>query len=208
MTKFRWFRSSRLRTLAALLFLALLLWGVIDLATVTIGAEDDRATHADVIIVLGCKVYENNQAAPCIRARSYHAAQLYKQGVAAQIIASGGPTRQGPVEAEVIAGLLESEGVPSEAITEEDSSHNTIQNIYNSRAIMQKRGWRTAVIVTEPYHINRAMIVAHDAGLPAYPSPATNSPDWQDPRTRVIKLTEDALKLMYYQVKVVLGVRE
>lgn len=196
-------QRRRLRLLAALAFLVLLLWAAVDLAIVATGAEDDRATHADVIIVLGCKAYENNVPTPCIRARSHHAAQLYKQGLATQIIASGGPSLQGPAEAGVIAGLLTHEGVPGAAIIQEDRSHNTIQNLLNSQAIMREHGWRTAVIVTEPYHINRAMIIARDAGLSAYPSPVTDSPDWQDPKVRTIKLVEDAVKLMFYQVKVV-----
>ncbi len=202
-----WVSRTRLRIMAALALAFFFLWGTINLAIVTDGAADNRATHADVIIVLGCKAYENDQPAPCIRARSHHAAQLYREGLARQIIASGGPSLEGPAEAGVIAGLLKIEGVPGAAIVEEDRSHNTIQNILNSQVIMRERGWRTAVIITEPYHINRAMIIARDAGVTAYPSPATDSPDWQDPKVRVIKLAEDALKLMFYQIKASVGSR-
>ena len=65
-----WFGRSRLRIAGLLAFIVLLMWALVDLAIVSIGAENDQATHADVIIVLGCKAYENGQPTPCIRAQS------------------------------------------------------------------------------------------------------------------------------------------
>ena len=197
----------RLIRLTAVAGLLLLYWAALDLMIVIGGAENDQsAVGADVIILLGCKPYENGQLTACIRARSSHAASLYARGLAATIIASGGPSLHGPAEAGVMAGLLRGAGVPEKAIIQEDGSHNTIQNIANSRAIMQKYGWRTAIIVTEPYHITRAAIIARDAGMVVYPSPAVDSPDWEDAKSRAILLAGDSLKLMLYQVKSALGI--
>ena len=194
-----------LRSLFIFGIATLLAWALLDAAFVTGGAEIDHATPASVIIVLGCKAPENGSPTPCIRARAAHAAELYKQKLAPSVIASGGPSLEGPAESGVLAELLATSGVPPAHIVQEDRSHNTIQNIYSSRIIMQQHGWTSAILVTEAYHINRAAAIAKDAGLQVYPSPATDSPDWQGFPVRLLKLAEDALKLMLYQVKAATG---
>ncbi|MEA2574472.1 MAG: hypothetical protein QOH93_1770, partial [Chloroflexia bacterium] len=79
------------------------LWLVGDLAYVVIGAESDYAAPADVIILLGCNPY-GPQGGPsvCLSARSQHAADLYHEGLAEHIIASGGYVENGPTEASVM----------------------------------------------------------------------------------------------------------
>lgn len=174
----------------------------------SIGAENDYARHADVIIVLGCNVEGDNGPSPCVKARTAHAADLYKQGLAPVVIASGGPTDEhGPTESSVLEMLLERQGVPASAIIQENRALNTIQNIGNSQAIMRAHNWNTAILVTEPFHINRASLIAHDAGLTVYPSPAVNSENWDGFEVRVFHLARDALSLMLYQVKSVVGQR-
>lgn len=192
--------------LAAVLLLAL--WGLGDLAFVTIGAENNYATQADAIIVLGCNVYQDNGPSPCIRARAGHAADLYHQGLAPRVIVTGGPTKQGPVEATVLARVLMERGVPSGDIIREEQALNTIQNIRNSQAIMREHSWSTAILVTEPFHINRAALIARDVGLTVYPSPAVDTPNWDQPAVRVFNLSRDAVSLMLYQAKSLVGVRE
>ena len=201
-------RPHRLRLLVGLGLLLLPLWAGGDLAFVTLGAETDLAAPADVILVLGCHVYGENGPSPCIRARAGHAAALYQQGLARWVIASGGPSAQGPTEAEVLTRVLVEAGVPVTAIVPEAQARNTIQNIRYSRAIMQERGWRTALLVTEPFHINRAALIARDAGLTVYPSPAPASANWDRPHVRAFNLARDAVSLMLYQVKSLLGIEE
>ncbi len=204
----RFYRHTIVRV-ALFLAVACVLWVGGDLVYVTAGAEIDHAAPADVILVLGCGPY-GPHAGPsdCLRARADHAADLYKSGFAGSIIASGGSTEGGPAEADVLRQVLVSEGVPSEAVYEEDQSLNTIQNIENSARIMGQHSWRTAILVTEPYHINRAALIARDGGLLVYPSPAVDSPLWRDPDLRRLKLAKDTLSLMLYQLKVATGTRE
>jgi uncharacterized SAM-binding protein YcdF (DUF218 family) len=186
--------------------LLLALWAGNDLAYVSIGAETDYAAPADVILVLGCNVYaEEGGPSPCIRARAGHAALLYRQGFAPYVIPSGGPTAQGPTEAAVLTRVLEEQGVPPAAIVPETQAHNTIQNILYSQAIMRAHNWHTAILVSEPFHINRAALIARDAGLAVFPSPARDSPNWQEFGPRLYHLGKDTASLMLYQVKVLTG---
>jgi uncharacterized SAM-binding protein YcdF (DUF218 family) len=201
-------RRPNLRAVLLAAVLLLALWGLGDLAFVSIGAETDHAAQADVIIVLGCNVYQSNGPSPCIRARAGHAADLYRQGLAPRVIATGGPTEQGPVESAVLARVLTERGVPSGDIIQEEHALNTIQNIRNSQAIMREHGWSTAILVTEPFHINRAALIARDFGLAVYPSPALDTPNWDQPAVRVFNLSRDAVSLMLYQAKSLVGIRE
>ncbi len=104
--------------------------------------------------------------------------------------------------------VLLSEGVPEEAVVLEEQAHNTIQNIGYSKEIMQGRGWDTAILVTEPYHIKRATLIARDVGLHVYPSPAVDSPLWRNPDQRNFRVLRDTLSLVLYQLKVATGTRE
>ena len=121
---------------------------------------------------------------------------------------SGSVTESGLTEASVLARLLRENGVPDSAIVEESQAHNTIQNLTYSQSIMHEKGWQTAILVTEPAHINQFGLIARDLGMSIYPSPAMNTPNWSQPLVRAYNLSRDTLSLMLYQVKQIVGVRE
>ena len=62
----------------------------------------------------------------------------------------------------------------------EDQSSITQENLENSKAIMEENGYETAIIVSDPLHMKRAMMLAEDAGITAYSSPT--------PTTRYVSL--------------------
>jgi len=201
-------RPRRLwRPIAAVVLSLLALWVFFDVVYVVTDAEKDYATHAEVIIVLGCNIIGHDGPSACISARSAHAADLFKQGLAPRIIATGGPVEGTTTESEVLARVLESDGVPQDAIIQENRALNTIQNMSYSRAIMNEHGWNTAILVTEPFHIKRATLIARDDGMSVYPSPAVNSSNWQVFPIRVYNVLKDTLSLMLYQVKSLVGQR-
>jgi uncharacterized SAM-binding protein YcdF (DUF218 family) len=184
------------------------MWLIGDLAYISTDSEHDYAQKCDVILVLGCNIGSLEQPSPCMTARAAHAAELYRQGLAPYVLASGGPTHPETTEAAALARLLERDGVPRERVVLEDRSLNTIQNIRNSQAIMAEHGWHSAILVTEPFHIRRATLVAEDFGLKVWPSPAVRSPNWDSPLARTYTLTRDALSLMFYQAKALVGIRD
>ena len=132
------------------LLIALLpvLWFVGDVVFVSWDAEVDLVASADVIVVLGCNPIQNDVPSPCMQARGGHAADLYRQGYAQNVIATGTPH-----EVRVLRSVLIENGVPEDAIQTDDKSHDTIQNIVNSGLILQAKGWHSVVLVTEPFHI-------------------------------------------------------
>jgi uncharacterized SAM-binding protein YcdF (DUF218 family) len=205
-----WIGRSHPRAFIFAVLLLAMLWYVCDFAYVSIDAEVDYATKADVIIVLGCRIYGDapDGLSYCSHSRAIHGADLYKRDLAAYIIVSGGMTESDITEASVLSRLLRENGVPESAIVQENQAHNTIQNLTYSRGIMQERGWQTAILVTEPFHINRSWLIAHDLGMAIYSSPATDTPNWNQPLVRAYNLSRDTVSLMLYQAKQLVGVRE
>lgn len=62
-------------------------------------------------------------------------------------------------EAAAVAQVLAAQGLPASAITLEEQARDAVGNIRYSRTIMRERGWRTAILVTEPHHIQRLCLL-------------------------------------------------
>jgi len=68
-----------------------------------------------------------------------------------------------------------SKNIPEEDILTEDSSTITQENLENAKKIMDKNGYKTALIVSDPLHMKRAMLLAKDTGITAYSSPTSTT---------------------------------
>jgi uncharacterized SAM-binding protein YcdF (DUF218 family) len=135
--------------------------------------------------------------------RVWHAARLWKRGLAPRIIVSGGSflaQHGGPptTEAEAMRAFLIDLGVPADAITDEGNALNTIENIRNIRAIV---GSGRVALVTSGYHMPRALQLAARAGLNvgAFPTdfqavPVARSP-WEEWLPSVGGLSQSNLAL-------------
>jgi len=125
---------------------------------------------ADCIIVLGAGVRDGGPGR-CYRPRLDYALTLHRQGFAEHIIV----TELSPA-AEVARDYLLDRGVPPKVIALESRSRDTVQNLAYSREIMAERGWRTAIVVTCPFHVFRSRRIARDLGMDAQMAAAPNSP--------------------------------
>jgi uncharacterized SAM-binding protein YcdF (DUF218 family) len=105
--------------------------------------------------------------------RIWHAARLYRRGVAPRIIVSGGGSTE-MSEAEAMRIFLTDLGIPLEVVTLEGASLNTIENIRQVRALV--KDGRIA-LVTSASHMPRAMRLARTAGLNVAAFPT----DWTPP---------------------------
>jgi uncharacterized SAM-binding protein YcdF (DUF218 family) len=153
---------------------------------------------ADVILVLGSAVWPNEQPSPSLRARTELAIELYQDGYAPYLLLSGGLGRYPPEEAEVMRRLAAAAGVPEEALILDRQAGSTRESINNAAAIMQQEGWRSALIVSDPFHIRRALLMASDAGFEAYGAPALDSPTYTIPARRVFYTSREVVALWYY----------
>ena len=138
-------------------------------------AHTDNQEKSDVAIVLGAGTI-NNEASPVFKERVNHALTLYKEGTVKKIIITGG-LGEGSVlaDSQVAKQYALSRGIPSADILTEEKSTVTQENLENAALIMRENGYKSAVIVSDPLHMARAMLMAKDAGIQAVSSPTPTS---------------------------------
>ena len=120
---------------------------------------------ADVIVVLGAAVWPGGVASPALGRRVTHAVSLMKTGVAGMMVVSGGIGKNPPSEARVMLNLALEKGVLGEQIVLEETARSTLDSAIAVSDIMRERGWRTAVVVTDRYHLTRSVILFRCLGV-------------------------------------------
>ena len=169
------------------------------------GTKDEK-TEADVIIVLGAAAYESG-VTPVFAERINHAAELLKQGYADTIILTGGVAEGNSVsDAWIAEQYALSIGLSEEDLILEEDSTITYENMSYSRQIMEDNGFETAIIVSEPLHMKRAMMMAKDNGIHAYSSP-TPSTRYISLETKIPFLFREANVLICYELMKIAGIR-
>jgi len=120
---------------------------------------------ADVIIILGARVYPD-RLSTSLQARLDVGLQLYRSGLARQIIVSGGQGPDEPTsEAAAMQAYLVERGVDQRVIHLEQASYSTYDNLRHSRSIMQQQGFGSALLVTSDYHVLRSRLIAWRLGI-------------------------------------------
>jgi uncharacterized SAM-binding protein YcdF (DUF218 family) len=134
---------------------------------------------ADAIVVLGGATKSAFPPRPAVDLseegdRVLYGAQLYREGKAPLVIASGGRVDWrggGPSESGDMAEVLETLGVPTSAILQDPSSLNTYQNAVNVRQIMKERDIQRVLLVTSAMHMPRSLRIFQRQGIEAIPAP-------------------------------------
>ena len=163
------------RLLAGVVIAVIAAWTVSAAAVVIWGARD-RARASDAIVVLGAAQYVGRPS-PVLRARLDHALELWQRGLAPRLIFTGG-TGAGDTtsEAAVSRNYALRHGVPDTAILLEDEGRTTRESLAAVSAIMHARQMRTAILVSDPFHMLRLRILSTQYGVDAYTSPTKTSP--------------------------------
>ena len=134
------------------------------------GSVDEKA-QSDAAIILGAGTW-NGEVSPVYRERLNHGIWLYQNGYVQFLIVTGGTGEGSAVsDAQAAKEYVLSQGVPEDVILLEERSTITEENLEYSKAIMEEKGLSTAIIVSDPLHMKRAMLMAKDYGLAACPSP-------------------------------------
>lgn len=157
--------------------------------------------HSDAAIVLGAAAW-GNQPSPVFRERINHAIDLYKAGYARKLIFTGGKGEDNePAEAIVAQDYAMAKGIPATDILTETHSRTTLQNLYYAKQVAMERQLTKFLIVSDPLHMKRSVLMARDMGLDAYSSPT--------PTTRYRSLKSQlqflARETYFYFVYLILG---
>ena len=138
-------------------------------------SNKNETCKADVAIVLGASTY-NGEVSPVYQERINHAIDLYNDGYVKKLIMTGGVGKENDTSDSYIAKQYAiSNNIPVEDILTEDTSTITQENLENTKKIMDESGYETALVVSDPLHMKRAMLLAKDTGMTAYSSPTVTT---------------------------------
>ena len=130
---------------------------------------------ADAAVVLGAAVW-GAEVSPVFRERINHGIDLYRAGRVRKLIFTGGRGNSGePTESAAARRYAIERGVPAGDILIEEKSHITYENILYAKEVADARGVRSVLIVSDPLHMRRAVLMARDVGLAAEPSPTPST---------------------------------
>lgn len=119
--------------------------------------------HADAIIVLGAAINT-----PALRNRTLQGLDLYEQGKADEMILSGGKIADADIsEAEYMEKVINKTANENVNYVLEDQSHNTYENIANSKAkiLETNPNANSVIVVSDAFHLARAFLLAKRAGF-------------------------------------------
>lgn len=166
---FRWFRR-----IVALFVIFVIAFPMYVLASIWWVGTHPSDAKADAIVVLGAAQY-NGRPGAILKARLEHAQTLYKSGQAPRIITTGGRA-PGDLTTEAATGKnwLHVRGINRTIALSQ--GRDTYVSTQAYVAYMKSRGWKSAVIVTDPWHCFRARAMAHSLDMDASCSPSTTGP--------------------------------
>ncbi len=137
--------------------------------------------EVDCIIILGAAVYDDVMSMP-LRQRVEMGERLYKAGVSERIIVSGDHTRQDYDEVNVMKNALVDSGISKNVIFTDHAGVDTYDSMYRAKEIF---GATRVLIVTQKFHLSRAIFVARSLGLDAYGVAADEDGRYFKPKTEI-----------------------
>jgi uncharacterized SAM-binding protein YcdF (DUF218 family) len=162
-------------------------------------ARQDARPHSDAIVVLGSAQY-NGTPSSIFQARLEHALALYRQGVAPVIVTVGGKKSGDQfTEAEAGRDYLAQNGVPTGALLAVPTGVDTLESMRAVATAFRKRSWRTAVLVSDPWHVMRAQRMARDSGIDASSSPTRQGPAVQTRTTQFHYIVRETAAYLLYR---------
>ncbi|MCL1797843.1 MAG: YdcF family protein [Eggerthellaceae bacterium] len=152
----------------AVIIAAVLVVGITNALVVVLGnskistSVEVQDFDAECILVLGASVFVNGTPSDILQNRLDVAVQLYKEGVAPKIIMSGDHRTVEYNEVLAMKNYAIAQGVPSEDIFCDPAGFSTYESMYRAQSIF---GVKRMVVVTQTYHLYRALYVANGLGI-------------------------------------------
>ena len=128
---------------------------------------ENAASLQDVecIVVLGCAVRPDGTPSPMLAERLDMGIELYKNGAAPKLLLSGDNGQVEYNEVVTMGNYAMEKDVPSQDIFLDYAGFSTYESMYRAKEIFQAK---KILIVTQKYHLHRALYIAKAIGLDAY----------------------------------------
>ncbi len=174
-------RPVRGRRRVVLQVVALFVAGVVGYLAVSYwqvwqAAHQDQARPVQAIVVLGAAQYDGVPS-PDLAARLDHTLLLWHERLAPVVVVTGGKERGDRyTEAAAGANYLAARGVAQADILREVAGRNTWESLQSAAAFLEARGIRRVLLVSDPFHDERILLMTSELGLTSYVSPTPTSP--------------------------------
>ncbi len=130
----------------------------------TLEALNETGEHFDLILVLGCAVRADGSLSHMLEDRVKTGVSLYEADLADNILMSGDRS-EGYDEVSAMEREAERLGVPTEKILIDPVGYSTYESIVN---LLEKHKGKRVLIVTQEYHLHRALYIAEKLGIDAW----------------------------------------
>lgn len=127
--------------------------------------EQVEKLDADCVIALGAMVWGEDTLSPMLEDRVLGAIDVYDRGGAKKILMSGDHGQKNYDEVNAMKKYAVEKGVPSDDVFMDHAVFSTYETMYRARDVFQAK---KVVIVTQKYHLYRAVYAARALGLEAY----------------------------------------
>lgn len=169
MKRFKWLRGLGILVLIGVLLTALA-FGLSAHVTASgrdriLPAEETPPADLDCILVLGCSVHADGSPSLMLADRLTRAVELYQAGWAKKLLMSGDNGQEEYNEVAAMKAWAMDHGVPEEDVVLDYAGFSTYDSIYRARDIFQVK---RMVIITQEYHLYRALYVAEALGVEAW----------------------------------------
>ncbi|ADG81879.1 protein of unknown function DUF218 [Thermincola potens JR] len=119
---------------------------------------------ATVAIVLGAKVYPNGGVSTVLADRLNTGVELYKAGKVKKILLTGDHGQTNYDEVNTMREFMLRKGIPAEDIFMDHAGFSTYDSMYRARDVFRVKD---AVVVTQQFHLPRALYIARTMGIEA-----------------------------------------
>lgn len=124
----------------------------------------NEVSDSDCILVLGAGVWQNNQPSPMLKDRLDRSVDLLEKGVAPYLVMSGDHGQENYDEVNVMKDYAIESGIDSNLIYMDHAGFSTYESLYRLKYIFKAE---RVIIVTQKYHLYRALYIANALGLDA-----------------------------------------
>ena len=173
-------------------------------STTTSRIVNSNLNDVDCIIILGAGL-RNNGPSPMLEDRLEKGIELYNNGISNKILMSGDHSTDIHDEVNIMKTYAINKGIPSSNIFMDHAGISTYDSIYRAKHIFKAK---KIVIVTQKYHLYRALYIAEKLGIDAY-GVETNPIEYRGDTYRnireIIARTKDFIKCLYKPQSTYLG---
>ena len=138
---------------------------ILDGAHDYIKTADAVPTGTQAVIILGAYVRPNGSLSPALRERLDMGLDLYQKKITSKILVTGDHGTVKYNEVQAMKDYLLSKNVPEQDVFMDHAGFDTYDSMYRARDVF---GIKRAVVVSQDFHVPRAVYIGRALGLEVY----------------------------------------